>query len=524
MPIKLITFGCRLNTYESEVIKTFLQDKEEFKNANVVIFNSCTVTSEAEKQLRQAIRKERRENPDAIIGVVGCAVQTNSSVYEEMEEVDFVFGNYVKMNKKNYDLLIPIIQEKLKENKHCCCHNHKDNHECHCHDGEHKCHCHDSEEEHECHCHEEGHECHCHHNHNEKNDFVGDEFNYDEDDDCCCDDSCCDCEEDDDFEEESKTINPIKELNFDILDKTKPVIIDDLTDINDLNVDLITGFEEKTRGFIQIQNGCDNHCTFCATRLARGKSISIPSNKVIEQINKLVENGYNEIVLTGIDITDYGKRLNEDINLGKLIKKIIKETDLKRLRLSSIDIADVNDDLKDVLFNEERLMPHIHISLQSGDNTILKKMARRHNREQVIDFANEIRKYRKNIGIGADLIAGFPTETEEMHKNSLRLIEEIGLVFGHIFPYSVREGTIAGRMEQVPMETRRRRAKELRELCEKQLNEFAKQQSKLPHKILIENEKVGRTENYLIVNLTKDILKSHKIGDVVEIEKFTYGK
>ena len=147
-------------------------------------------------------------------------------------------------------------------------------------------------------------------------------------------------------------------------------------------------------------------------------------------------------------------------------------------------------------------------------------MARRHNREQVIDFANEIRKYRKNIGIGADLIAGFPTETEEMHKNSLRLIEEIGLVFGHIFPYSVREGTIAGRMEQVPMETRRRRAKELRELCEKQLNEFTKQQSKLPHKILIENEKVGRTENYLIVNLTKDMLKNHKVGDVIDIKNF----
>ena len=500
MAIKLITFGCRLNTYESEVIKTFLQEVDELKDKNIVIFNSCTVTAEAEKQLRQAIRKERRENPHSIIGVVGCAAQTNTQTYEDMEEVDFVFGNVDKMQKNNYELLIPIIKDL--ENKHKC--------KC---DGECKCN-HHYENDEECTCghhHEDGKECHCH-NHNEEECDCG-HHHHDED---------CDCEDEDLDEELEENINNkktlIKELDFDNDKQEKVIVVSNILEAYELAPQLITGFEEKTRGFIQIQSGCDNHCTFCATRLARGKSVSIPSNKIIDQINKLVENGYNEIVLTGIDITDYGKRLDEKINLGQLMKKILKETDLPRLRLSSIDIADVNDDLKDVLFNEERVMPHIHISLQSGDNTILKRMARRHTREQVIDFCNEIKKYRKNIAIGADLIAGFPTETEVMHKNSYKLIEEIGLIFGHIFPYSVRENTPASLMEQVPMETRRRRAKELRAIAQIQLEEFTKEQSKFTHKVLIENETTGRTENYLTVKLHKDILKNHKIGDVVELK------
>lgn len=501
MAIKLITFGCRLNTYESEVIKTFLQEVDELKDKNIVIFNSCTVTAEAEKQLRQAIRKERRENPHSIIGVVGCAAQTNTKTYEDMEEVDFVFGNIDKMQKNNYELLIPIIKDL--ENKHKC--------KC---GGKCKCgHNHDKNEE-ECNCghhHEDGKECHCH-NHNEEDCDCG---HHHHDDDCDCEDENLDEELEENINNK-KTL--IKELDFDNDKEDKIVVVSNILNAYELAPQLITGFEEKTRGFIQIQSGCDNHCTFCATRLARGKSVSIPSNKIIEQINKLVENGYNEIVLTGIDITDYGKRLDEKINLSQLMKKILKETDLPRLRLSSIDIADVNNDLKDVLFNEERVMPHIHISLQSGDNTILKRMARRHTREQVIDFCNEIKKYRKNIAIGADLIAGFPTETEAMHKNSYKLIEEIGLVFGHIFPYSVRENTPAALMEQIPVETRRRRAKELRAIAQIQLEEFTKEQSKFTHKVLIENETTGRTENYLTVKLHDGILKNHKIGDIVELK------
>lgn len=408
MTVKITTFGCRLNTYESEVIRTFLQNNKNFAYKDITIFNSCTVTAEAEKQLRQAIRKEKRDNPNAIIGVVGCAAQTNSNTYRQMNEVDFVLGNIDKMKPENYENAI------------------------------------------------------------------------------------CKAE--------------------------RSIVVSNILEMVELAPQLITGFEEKTRGFIQIQSGCNNHCTFCATRLARGKSISIPSARVINQINKLVKNGYNEIVLTGIDITDYGNGLDESINLGKLIKKIIAETDLPRLRLSSVDIADINDDLKDVLFNEKRLMPHLHISLQSGDNTILKRMARRHNREQIIDFCQEIKNYRANIAIGADLIAGFPTETEEMHQNSCQLIQEIGLVFGHIFPYSIRENTPAALMEQVPMEIRRRRAKELREIAKEQYESFFREQSQLEHLVLIENETTGRTENYLTVKLKPDIFRKNKIGDIVKID------
>lgn len=508
MSIKLITFGCRLNTYESEVIRTFLQENNKLKNKNITIFNSCTVTAEAEKQLRQAIRKEKRENPNTIVGIVGCAAQTNGDLYREMREVDFVFGNIDKMKKNNYELLIPLIEKAEKNrkytcNKNCICehHHNSEENECHCnHDHDkrtNKCSC---EHDH----HKDSEDCHCDHNHtNYKNEH---------------DDYCCD--EEDELDEKIYINKPlVKSLDFDIEEKNeKAIIISNILESHELKPQLITGFEEKTRGFIQIQSGCDNHCTFCATRLARGKSISIPSNRIIEQINKLVENGYNEIVLTGIDITDYGKRLGEDINLGKLMKKILKETDLQRLRLSSLDIADINDDLKDALFNEKRVMPHIHISLQSGDNTILKRMARRHNREQVIEFCNEIKKYRQNIAIGADLIAGFPTETEIMYKNSYNLIEEIGLVFGHIFPYSIRENTPAALMEQIPMETRRRRAKELRAISQIQLEDFVKAQSKFVHKVLIENETTGRTENYLTVKLHDGILKNHKIGDIVELK------
>jgi len=401
--MKIVTFGCRLNRYESEVIRNLLK---EYDDENIVIFNSCSVTLEAEKQLRQAIRKEKRINPDAIIVVVGCAAQTNPDIYSQMEEVNFVFGSNDKMKKENYNL----------------------------------------------------------------------------------------CFED-----------------------KRGIVVNNILELGELSSHFITGFEERTRAFVQIQNGCDNHCTFCATRLARGKSVSIPSDEIVEQINKLVTNGYNEIVLTGINISDYGKRLDENINLGELIQKILRETDLSRLRLSSIDVAAINDDLRTVLFNEKRVMPHIHLSLQSGDNTILKRMARRHTREEAILFCDEIRRPKNNMAIGADLIAGFPTETEEMHQNSCRLIQETGLVFGHIFPYSVRDNTPAANMEQVPVDIRRKRAKELRQLATSQLSVFEKEQSKLKHQVLIAIEKVGRTENYLVIKLNENMLRGHKIGDVIEV-------
>ncbi len=413
MAVKIITFGCRLNIYESEVIKKFLQEDEDINNKNVIIFNSCAVTAEAEKQLRQAIRKERRENQDYIIGLTGCAPQTSPDVYKNMKEVDFILGNIDKMKKENYDIIKTLSKKEKSQNT---------------------------------------------------------------------------------------------------------AIVSNIFQDYELTTQIIGDFENKKRGFIQVQCGCDNFCTFCATRLARGKSFSIPSNKIINQVNKLVENGYKEIVLTGIDISDYGKRLDENINLGKLVKKITQETDIQRIRLSSLDINDINADLKDILFNESRMMPHIHLSLQSGDDTILKKMARRHTRQETIDFCNEIRRYRKNLGLGADLIAGFPTEDENMHKNTCDLIGEINLVFGHIFPYSVRENTPAATMKQIPVEIRRKRAKELRLLVEKELENFTNSQKSYKHNVLIEDNTNGRTENYLSVKLDKETLKNNKIGDIINID------
>lgn len=408
MTIKIITFGCRLNTYESEVIDKLLKNKLP-EDKNVILFNSCAVTSEAERQLRQAIRKAKKENRESVVGVLGCAAQVNKQAYEKMQEVDFVLGNHDKFALDNY----------IK---------------------------------------------------------------------CTC--------------PKSKT--------------SKNVIVSDILTLAELSPQLISGFDTRTRGFVQIQNGCDNECTFCITKFARGKSTSFPSKDIVEQIKKFVESGHNEVVLTGVNIADYGKRLAEDINLGRLVQKILKGTKLPRLRLSSIDVSEVDDKLMDILKHEPRLMPHLHLSLQSGDNTILKRMKRRHTREDVVVFCENLKKSREDMVFGADFIAGFPTETEEMHKNSLKLIKEAGIIFGHIFPYSVRSGTKAALMPQMNKKIRKRRAKELRDLTEKQMKDFTDTQIGKSHKVLIESENKGRTENYLLINLRSG--HEDKVGEIVEIE------
>lgn len=399
--LEVITFGCRLNSYESEVIKElFKENNININNKKVILFNSCAVTKEAERQLKQAIRKKKREESNIVIGVVGCAIQVNKEEYINMPEVDFVLGNNNKLELSSYTNI-----------------------------GERK------------------------------------------------------------------------------------IVVDDVFELNKLSTHLITGFEDKARAFIQIQNGCDNKCTFCLTRLARGYSISTPSKQIIEQIKKLVDNGYKEIVLTGIDITDYGKRLDENINLGQLIKKILKETTLERLRISSVDIADLNEDLDYVLKYENRVMPHIHLSLQSGDNMILKRMLRRHTRELVLEKCKSILDVRKDIVIGADLIAGFPTETEEMHLNSIKIIQELPITYGHIFPYSERPETKAALMPQVPKHIRKERAKQLREETEKNLINLKNKLKGTSQKVLIEGNGKGRLENYLQI----DVDKNYRAGDIVDI-------
>lgn len=401
--INVITFGCRLNSYESEVIKEILNENEvDFGSKELFIFNSCAVTNEAERQLGQAIRRIKNENKDCVIGVVGCAVQVNIEKYLNMKEIDFIIGNNRKLELASY--------KNIYNNK---------------------------------------------------------------------------------------------------------VIVDNVFEKNELTDQIITGFENKARAFIQIQNGCDNMCSFCLTRLARGYSISKPPNKILEQVKKLIENGYREIVLSGVNIADYGKRLNEDINLGQLIKKILNETDLERLRISSVDVAELNDDLMDVFINESRLMPHIHLSLQSGDNTILKRMIRRHRREDVFEKCGKIMNKRKDFVIGADLIAGFPTETDEMFDNSVSIIEELPITYGHIFPYSQRPETKAALMPQVEKKVRKERAKILREVVEKNLNNLRKRINGTKQKVLVESDKFGRLENYLQVELNGDYSKN--IGKIIEM-------
>lgn len=421
MPFDVITFGCRLNTYESEVIRENLKDffGEEYEG-DVVIFNSCAVTGEAERQLRQSIRKAKRERPEAKIVVAGCAAQANPEKYADMEEVDLVLGNEEKMYISKY------IQEMEKTKK-------------------------------------------------EKNQ-----------------------------------------------EAPAPIFLTKTEDLKQNSLHLIEGIEGRCRAFVQIQTGCNHFCTYCIIPYTRGRHKSFKPEEIIEQIKILVERGYNEIAITGVDITDYGTDFKgkEKITLTDLIRRILKEVpELPRLRISSIDVAEVDDDFIELITTEKRIMPHIHISLQSGDDLILKRMKRRHKRQQVIDFCNKVREKRPNIAFGADIITGFPTEEEENFENSLKIIEEAGIVFGHIFPYSEREGTPAAKMPQVPKSVRKERAKRLREATAKQLKTFLQNMIGNEEVIILEKTDYGRTENFCGVKLESDsIQKEDMVGNFIKVK------
>jgi threonylcarbamoyladenosine tRNA methylthiotransferase MtaB len=399
MTTKIITFGCRLNTYESELIKQEIQ-KLNLKD-DVILFNSCAVTNEAERQLKQAIRKARREDGKAKIIVTGCASQIYPEKYATMEEVDLVVGNKEK----------PELVRNLNE-------------------------------------------------------YFG----------------RANCGEKvivSDIQEHS---NYFKEFSSTLYD-----------------------YDNMDRAFVQIQNGCNHRCTYCIIPYGRGKSTSILSANIVEQIREFCKNGFNEVVLTGVDITEYGADLDEGLTLGKLIKLILAEIpELPRLRLSSVDVAEIDAELLELIYNEKRLMPHLHISLQAGDNMILKRMMRRHTREDVIEFCKDVAEKRDGIAFGCDIIAGFPTETDEMFQNSLKIIEEANLVYTHIFPYSIREGTPAGKMQQVDGGVRRERARMLREAGEKQLSKFMDRFVGTVQSVLVESNNVGRMENFLAVRLPED--------------------
>jgi len=341
--VKVITFGCRINSYESEIFKEKLQHID-----NLIIVNTCAVTGEAERQCRQTIRKLRKENPNAKIIVTGCAAQVFASKFAEMPEVDLILGNIEKTAIEKY-LNQPTNQK---------------------------------------------------------------------------------------------------------------VMVGNIMSYNKYDTHVITGFEGRQRAFVQIQQGCDHRCTYCIIPYARGNNRSVPTNDIIQQIRILLNNGFAEICLTGVDICSYRY---QDINFSKLIEIIMEQIpELPALQFGSLDPAAIDEHFISLVAKYSNITPHFHLSVQSGDNMILKRMGRRHSRENVILLCQNIRKIRPETTFGADFICGFPTETDEQFNNTVKLVHEAGINKLHVFPYSERSGTPASKMPQVPVNIRRERAKILR--------------------------------------------------------------
>jgi threonylcarbamoyladenosine tRNA methylthiotransferase MtaB len=394
-----------LNAYESEVIKNNL-DKAGMNNA--VVFNTCAVTKEAERQAKQAIRKYIRENPNSKVIITGCGAQINSEKYSSIEGVYKVIGNEEKMKPETYTGLA--------------------------------------------------------------------------------------------------------------LPETEKVQVNDIMSITETAGHLITSMEDKARAFMQVQNGCNHRCTFCIIPYGRGNSRSVPVGEIVKQAETLTSQGYQEVVLTGVDITDYGLDLPGAPRLGQMIRRLLNlNPAIKRLRLSSVDVAEIDEDILWLVENEPRFMPHFHLSLQSGDDMILKRMKRRHTRQNILDFAAKVRALRSDIVFGADIIAGFPTETDEMFDNSLKIISEIGVIHGHIFPYSEREGTPAANIpanKQVPVTVRKQRAAKLREACTEELNKFLQTRIGKTENVIVEKGGIGRTEHFVQVKLSGD----HAAGELIKVE------
>jgi threonylcarbamoyladenosine tRNA methylthiotransferase MtaB len=303
------------------------------------------------------------------------------------------------------------------------------------------------------------------------------------------------------------------ELASGLIGETEAVRVDDIMSARETAGHLIDGFGTRARAYVQVQNGCDHRCTFCIIPYGRGNSRSVPAGVVVEQIRRLVGNGYNEVVLTGVDLTSWGADLPGRPRLGELVGRILRLVpDLPRLRISSIDSVEADPALIDAIAGEPRLMPHLHLSLQSGDDLILKRMKRRHGRDDAIRFCDEVRHARPGIVFGADLIAGFPTETEAMFERTLALVEECGLTWLHVFPFSARKGTPAARMPQVPSAARRERAAGLRALGQARAAAWAAAQRGSAQRVLVERARAGRAETFAEVRLPAD----HQPGKIVE--------
>ena len=387
MSVETLTFGCRLNAYESEVIKA---EAEKAGLEGALIVNTCAVTAEAVRQAKQAIRKARRDDPARQIIVTGCAAQTEARTFSEMAEVDLVIGNADKMKAESY---APVA------------------------------------------------------------------------------------------------------FGIKLNDKVQ---VNDIMAVREQAGHLIEGMDGRTRAFVQVQNGCDHRCTFCIIPYGRGPSRSVPMGAVVEQMKRLVGKGYRELVLTGVDITSYGADLPGQPSLGKLVQSILRHIpDLPRLRISSLDSIEADHALYDAIASDQRLMPHLHLSLQSGDDLILKRMKRRHSRANTLEFVEKVRALRPDVVFGADIIAGFPTETEEMFENSLSIVSEGDLSYLHVFAYSAREGTPAARMPQVPKPIRKARAARLRALGDRQYKALCERRVGAAEMVLVERNGIGRTEQFV---------------------------
>ena len=381
MSIDVVTFGCRLNTYESEVIR---RETKAAGVADAVVVNTCAVTAEAVRQAKQGIRRIRRERPDVRIVVTGCAAQTEPGLFAAMPEVDRVVGNEEKLDARLWQT-----HEK--------------------------------------------------------------------------------------------------------------VAVADIMAVKLMRPHAVDAIEGRARAFVQVQNGCDHRCTFCIIPFGRGNSRSLPVADVVAQVRRLVGNGYREVVLTGVDITSYR---SGDARLGALVKRILREVpELARLRLSSIDSVEADAELLDALADEPRLMPHLHLSLQAGDDVILKRMKRRHARADAIAFCDQVRRLRPDVAFGADIIAGFPTETKAAFARSLDLVDACGLTQLHVFPFSPRPGTPAARMPQLARDIVKERARILREKGEAALRAHLDAQVGHRRAVLTERGGVGHTEQFTMVKL-----------------------
>ena len=410
---EIITFGCRLNIYESEILK---QGVKEHKIKDTAIFNSCAVTSESVRQVKQSIRKRKREFPNEKIIVTGCAAQIEPETFANMDEVDLVSGNIEKRNIKN------IISNKVNQ----------------------------------------------------------------------------------------------KKIEVQNIMETK----------QSLN-GLIDGYDNRSRAFVEIQNGCDHRCTFCIIPFGRGNSVSKSVKNIINEINLMIEKGHKEIVLTGVDIASWGHDLDVKSNLGFLVKKILQGSpNLTRLKLSSMDVIGFDEELLEIIATDKRILPHIHLSLQAGDNMILKRMKRRHSRDDAINLCNSIREKRPEVAFGADLIAGFPTETDEMFLNTLNIVDECGLDWLHVFPFSPRPGTPAAKMPQNDKAISKQRAKILREKGEKIKRNHLENQIGKEIEVFIEKNNTGHTNQFAPVKLEENYEPGTSI--IAHINQsdnnFVYGK